>query len=266
MFSNRTVQQIVKSINFRTHNEFDNFKIHFELPEEIGGDSISKKETSLVNFLIKNRDCKGPNNSNLSVEIIEYLIEKSTTSYPYYFKQDELINALKKDGFEIKEKSVRKMLPEKVPVAQSENRLINILKKYNFDTALGHYNQAIASHGRGEWAAANAQLRSFVEDFFDQTHTKIQAGSGDTSNQRRGELEKAGFFRAEYNEYLHNGKGFIEGFWKRLHPEGSHPGLSEESDATFRLHLVLVVIHYYAERLDEILNANLKKSKLNVYN
>ncbi|MEI2630739.1 hypothetical protein [Erwinia aphidicola] len=253
MFSNRTIQEIVKAIKFSTHTEFDDFLIYFELPEEIGGLSISKKENSLVNFLIKNRDLKGPDNSNLSVEIIEHIIKKGKTSFSRNSNLDNLNNTLKKDGYELTENSVRKILPDEIPVAQTENRLNEILNKYGFSTAISHYNQAIASHGRGDWAAANSQLRTFVEDFFNQVHCKIQAGNGDTTNQKRGELEKAKFFRSEYNEYLHNGTGFIEGFWKRLHPQGSHPGLSEEEDSTFRLHLVLIVIHYYAERLDATL-------------
>lgn len=251
MFSNRTVQEIVKAIHFRTNNEFDDFIIYFELPEDFGGVSISKKETSLVNFLIKNQNHKGPNNSNLAIEIIEYIIGKNSRNYSWDTDYESLNNALKKDGYELTEKSVRQVLPDEIPVAQTENRLVDILNKYRFSTALGHYNQAIASHGRGEWAAANAQLRTFVEDFFDQIHSKIQAGNGSTSHHRRGELAKAGFFQADYNEYCNNGTGFIEGFFKRLHPEGSHPGLSEEADSTFRLHLILVVIHYYAERFDK---------------
>lgn len=254
MFSNRTIQQIVKAINFKTNNEFDDFVITFELPEYIGGASISKKESSLVDFLIKNKSRKGPNNSNLAIEIIEYAIEKHSSSYLWGSIHERLNNAIKKDGYELTEKSVRKVLPDEIPITQNENRLVDILNKYGFSTALGHYNQAIASHGRGEWAAANAQLRTFVEDFFDQIHLKIQAGNGLTSHSRRGELAKAGFFQADYNEFCNNGTGFIEGFFKRLHPEGSHPGLSEEADSTFRLHLIIVVIHYYAERFDNMFN------------
>ncbi|WP_456311511.1 hypothetical protein [Serratia proteamaculans] len=254
MFSNRTIQEIVKNIKFRTNIEFEDFLIHFGLPEGIGGDSIAKKENSLVNFLIKNKDIKGPENANLAIELIECIIKKEPRGYFKNNNLENLNNALKKDGYQLSDSSVRKVLPEEIPVAKTENRLVEILNKYGFSNAVGHYNQAIASHGRGDWAAANAQLRTFVEDFFNEVHLKIRAGSGSATNQKRGELEKAKFFRAEYNEYLHNGTGFIEGFWKRLHPEGSHPGLSEEADSTFRLHLVLVVIHYYAERLDTIQN------------
>ena len=93
---------------------------------------------------------------------------------------DYLSNALKKDGYEFTDVSVRKMLPDEVPVSQTENRLVAILEKYGFSTAVSHYNQVICSHGRGDWAASNSQLRTFVEDFFDRVHLKIQAGHGVT--------------------------------------------------------------------------------------
>lgn len=254
MFSNRTIQAIVNAVSFQTHSDFENFIIHFELSKDIDGVSIQKKENALVNFLINNPEIKGPDSSSLSVEIIEYIIKKNSLSYSRNVDSlmDKLENALKRDGYQLTETSVRKTLPEGIPVDKTENRLIEILKKYGFSTAEGHYTQAIASHGRGDWAASNAQLRTFTEDFFDQIHKKLQTGNGAKSHQRRQELANSGFFRADFNEFTGNGTGFVEGFWKRLHPEGSHPGLSEEPDATFRLHLVLVVIHYYAERFDSI--------------
>jgi len=33
----------------------------------------------------------------------------------------------------------------------------------------------------------------------------------------------------------------MKSFFRRLHPQGAHPGLSAEEDSTFRLHLVLLV-------------------------
>ncbi|WP_293648875.1 hypothetical protein [Pantoea septica] len=254
MFSNRTIQAIVNAVGFTTNNEFSDFIVRFELSEDIGGVSIAKKQSALVNFLIKNPEAKGPDNASLAIEIIEYIINKNRKYYSRSANSlmQELENALKKDGYELTETSVRKALPEEIPVDKTENKLIEILNKHGFSTAKGHYIQAIASHGRGDWAASNAQLRTFTEDFFDQVHKKLQAGNGANSHQRRQELANAGLFRAEFNEFTGNGTGFVEGFWKRLHPEGSHPGLSEEPDATFRLHLVLVVIHYYAERFDSI--------------
>ncbi len=137
-----------------------------------------------------------------------------------------------------------------MPIVVQEAELESLLSKHGFSVAKGHYIQAVAAHGRGEWAAANAQLRSFVEDLFNQLQDKICPGNCTTSQQKKQALADCGFFSSNYNEFLSNSTGFVEGFWKRLHPSGSHPGLSEELDSTFRLHLVILVAHYFMVRFD----------------
>jgi len=153
--------------------------------------------------------------------------------------------------FELTDDGIRQKLPEILPLVEKEDQLVALLSRRGFDTARGHYEQAVAAHTRGEWASANAQLRTFVEEFFDNVHAIVCGGTNESSNQKRIALAQAGFFVSDYNEFLSNGTGFVEGFWKRLHPQGSHPGLSEQSDCTFRLHLVILVLHYFLTRLDE---------------
>jgi hypothetical protein len=41
----------------------------------------------------------------------------------------------------------------------------------------------------------------------------------------------------------------MQAFFRRLHPAGSHPGLSDEDDSTFRLHLVLLVARNLLRRI-----------------
>jgi hypothetical protein len=183
----------------------------------------------------------------LVVEVIEFLLRNKSRVGDRF---SSFVHSLEKDGYQLTENSVRASLPSQIPLVENEDRLFEILRKRQFNVAIGHYQQALAAHGRGEWAAANAQLRSFVEEFFNHIHVIIKAGTATQSQARKEELAKIGFFSTQYNEFLHNGTGFVEGFWKRLHPEGSHPGLSESADSTFRLHLVLLVLHYFAERLD----------------
>lgn len=247
MFSRTTILELIKALNFRTHDEIERFVFELGMDGVVQGEYIKQKETSISKYLVANAGVKGPSGSELVVDVVEYLLKK--TPYTGY-EHTSLVNSLEKDGYILTETSVRKTLPPQIPLAESEDNLVTILKKRNFDIAIGHYEQAVAAHGRGEWAAANAQLRSFVEEFFNRVHSLINAGPATDTQQRKIELAKKGFFAAHYNEFLHNGTGFVEGFWKRLHPQGSHPGLSEQADSTFRLHLVLLVIHYFAERLD----------------
>lgn len=46
---------------------------------------------------------------------------------------------------------------------------------------------------------------------------------------------------AGLNEWDFQGGGFMESFFRRLHPQAADPGLSDEDDSTVRLHLVLLV-------------------------
>ena len=114
----------------------------------------------------------------------------------------------------------------------------------------------MAAHTRSDWAAANAQLRSFVEELFDRIAERLSGGQTTgllSSHARREWLATCTppFFDAALNEWEVGGKGgFVQGFWKRLHPQGSHPGLSDEVDATFRLQLVIITAEHFLRRFD----------------
>ena len=42
------------------------------------------------------------------------------------------------------------------------------------------------------------------------------------------------------NEWTADGRNFLNGLFKMLHTDGSHPGISDEDHSTFRLHLALI--------------------------
>jgi hypothetical protein len=249
MFSRKTIIEIVNALNFQTHDEVERFGIEFNLETVISCSYINQKETAIIKYLISNPEAIGPNGSKLVFELIEYELKKQGFD-SFSERYPELVHSLDRDGFELTENGLRRKLPAEFPIVEQEDQLISLLEKFEFVTAKGHYEQAVAAHSRGEWAAANAQLRTFVEEFFKKTQTIVCSGHCSTNNEPKNALANAGFFIKDYNEYLSNGTGFVEGFWKRLHPEGSHPGLSEQSDSTFRLHLVILVIHHFLMRLE----------------
>jgi hypothetical protein len=236
--------------------------LQFNLEDVLGGEGIAKKITRLMEYLIHNPELTGPQGSNLTLELIEFLFERDCGDQSFRREEPEetfpkLVNSLRLDGFAVDGLRLRTVLPDNVPVAQEENELKCLLGEYEFTTALGHLDQAIAAHTRGDWASANSQLRSFIEALFDDFSRELSEGSTEklkSSHARREWLAKRSppFFYSELNEWEINGKGgFVQGFWQRLHPEGSHPGLSDERDCTFRLHLVIIVSGYFLRRFDE---------------
>jgi hypothetical protein len=132
-----------------------------------------------------------------------------------------------------------------------------LLTRYGLQTPKGHLDQGISAHSEGNWAAANAQFRTFLESFFDDIATLIDpqaqgTRNGETRRQLLANLPTP-FLSRNLNEWSDDGKNFVNGTFKRLHPQGAHPGLSDEEDSTFRLHLVLLVARLFLRRLDATL-------------
>ncbi len=114
--------------------------------------------------------------------------------------------------------------------------------------------QALENHARGRWAAANAQLRTFFDALLDGIAERLDPASATLASgqQRRAKLAAMNFLSIPLNEWDNDGRGgFINGLVKRLHPQGAHPGLSDDDDCTFRLHIVLLTAALLLRRFDQ---------------
>ena len=130
-------------------------------------------------------------------------------------------------------------------------KFTNSSKHFGFAEPLGHLGQGIEAHARGDWAAANAQFRTFLEGLFDGIafHKGADKSAQPSSENRRAFLAKLGYLSETRNEWTQDGKNYINGLFKMLHTDGSHPGLSDEDHSTFRLHIVLVTARTFLRRL-----------------
>lgn len=147
---------------------------------------------------------------------------------------------------------LRAALPEEIDLPAADDEVHQLLKHFGFHVPLGHLDQAIAAHTRGDWAAANSQIRSFLEGLLDDIALRIdqqKAGLLPTSENRRAMLAEKGFLSKERNEWAPDGKSYVSGLFKMLHTDGSHPGLSDDDHSTFRLHLGLVTGRAFLRRL-----------------
>ncbi len=263
-FSRGTVIALINTWLKRTSvAEFDKMLLKYGL-EEVAPASIGTKPNrlnTLAKYLIANPDAIGPLGSPLILELIEEeIIRRLGIRDSIENPSPELVNSLKRDGYIIQDGELRTTLPQTMQLTQKEDELHLLLDKFGFSTAKGHLDQAITVHTRGEWASANGQLRTFVESLFDSIARTIapqETAQLRSSHQKREFLARSTppFFNPSLNEWnIGNNGGFVQGFWRRLHPEGSHPGLSDEEDSTFRLHLVVLTTHYFLARLDKRIN------------
>jgi hypothetical protein len=172
--------------------------------------------------------------------------------------QTAFARGLARDGYVLawddngRNPTLRAALPEEIQLPQTDDEVHELLKGARFMTPLGHLDQAIEAHTRGDWAACNAQLRTFLESLFDDIAHNMrptEAAASSTSENRRALLASIGFLAADRNEWTQDGKNYINGLFKMLHTQGSHPGLSDEDHSTFRLHVVLVTARTFLRRL-----------------
>lgn len=254
-FSRLTIIAAANVLTGLGHSRFDNLMLQLDVSAP--GHDLQTKATNLASFALDNPDRQTDDGRNLSDAIVYEAasLMGHRVSEPEYLLEDQkaLLHNLERDGFGFTEDGeLRRILPEVLDLPATDNEVHQLLDHFGFNTPRGHLDQAIAAHSRGEWAGANSQMRSFMEGLFDEIANIVDpanAGSAATGHARRQLLARAGFLSESLNEWSDQGTGFINGFFRRLHPHGSHPGLSDEEDATFRLHLVLLVARQMLRRL-----------------
>ena len=211
--------------------------------------SKQAKVNELTRFAQENPYHQTPLDSNLWDEIVG-----KAASFPRQKLSSAFIYALARDGFTIEDDgTLRRTLPCIADLPRTDDEVQILLDQLGMDTAKGHLDQAIENHSRGNWAAANGQIRTFLEDLFNEIarHLDPQHAAGKSSGHNMRQLLAATappFLQESLGEWSQDGKNFINGVFKLLNSEGSHPGLSNDDDSTFRLHLALIVARHYLRR------------------
>jgi hypothetical protein len=243
----------------RTHAGLDMLMLKLGVEDHVSSDGSKEiRVTALVRFAVKYPDTiveTIDGQITIGSAIVQEVIPMWERAQWSNWKTtwDQLLRGLDRDGFIVtNEGTLRRGLPQSVNLPEADDEIRSLLRQFSFLVPLGHIDQAVAAHTRGDWAAANSQLRSFVESLLDEIAGRCSpshATPAPTGHSARQLLATCGFFIPGLNEWKGNGTGFMEAFFRRLHPHGSHPGLSDADDATFRLHIVLIVARLLLRRL-----------------
>ncbi len=221
------------------------------------GNSMVHRTNALMQFYDEDQGRKTFDGDLLSEEIVKEAVRLSARREEKSDLQSALLRALNLDGFSVRHGDIIRTLPGELELPEAENEITRLLRKHQFITLQGHLDQAFRNHSTGDWAAANSQLRCFCEGMFNEIALKLAADATSLprSEDKRALLGKIGFFSTDLNEWSADGKNFVNGLFKRLHPEGPHPGLSDEEDSTFRRHIVLIAARLFLVRMDKTLSA-----------
>lgn len=247
-----------------TQANFDMLIVRIGLDEQIPlgpSKSVPAKSALLAHFV--NRHATDVINTlNGSMTLAEAVVREAvgmTNSDSAFASQASFLRGLALDGYtpywdeHTGMASLRAALPEDVDLPDADDEVHQLLKQFEFSISLGHLDQAIEAHTRGDWAAANSQTRTFLEGLLNEIaqHIDPQKTAGlSSSENRRSLLAERGFLSVSRNEWTNDGKNFLNGLFKMLHTDGSHPGLSDEDHCTFRLHIALVTGRNLLRRLN----------------
>lgn len=253
-FSRRTLFEACGLLgrSMQYHGQFEDLMYRWELDDyaENSAGAIHQRWRQVFRHLKDN-----PEAAYDGMSLIDLVVEEAATR-TYGSHDAEFIRALERDGFVLDEdRTLRRALPDSVDLPAADDEVHLLLDRHQLGTPKGHLDQAISAHADGNWAAANSQLRTFLESIFDEIALIMDpqnapgTNTGETRRQLLANLSPP-FLSRDLNEWSDNGKNFVNGTFKRLHPQGSHPGLSDEEDSTFRLHLVLLTARLFLRRLD----------------
>ena len=236
------------------HGEFEDLVLRWELDqlEDRNGQAVHQRFRELFRYLRDNPDATYEGRP-----LSDLVVEEAGRRVSEYQPGDAFVRALQRAGYFIEDGQLRRTLPETLDLPAADDEVHTLLTRYNLATPLGHLDQAIRAHGQSDWAAANSQVRSFLESLLDEiAYLRVpNAPRGQNQGEARREALanlQPPFLSVDLNEWGNQGKNLVNGVFKRLHPQGSHPGLSDEEDSTFRLHLVLLLGRLFLGRLDDL--------------
>ena len=143
---------------------------------------------------------------------------------------------------------------------EAESEIEVLLGRHGFQIAKGHLSQAVANFSQGNWSSANAMIRDFYQELLDKIAEHFGCDpsfSDDAKRQYLASDQSGPFLYHEYNEW-ENERGrpsYVLGLWARLHPHGSHPGLSDEEDCAFRFQIILITTRLFLRRFNKRVSA-----------
>jgi hypothetical protein len=263
-FARRTIIAAIAMLERMTQAQFTRFlyELGSDFPRWIGGETMSL--TKRLNTLIGVYDQAPDRLIDGEETLADVLVAKAISILPvereapwaksHEPRADEqtLRQRLAADGFVVSVGQLRRALPSDLQLPAAQDEISRLLEKHTLTVPKGHLDQALDAHARGNWAAANSQIRSFLDGLLDEIAERLDSSAAalPSGQQRRIRLAATGFLSRDLNEWDDNGLGYLNGLVKRLHPHGSHPGLSDSDDNTFRLHTVLLAAKLFLVRFD----------------
>lgn len=126
---------------------------------------------------------------------------------------------------------------EDVPLAANATALAEDLKSHGMDIAANHFDQAFQSLTAERWEAANGQLRATYEDVLIEVARTKFGWTGNSGGQALDVLHGKKALNGHEHDYL-------KGLWGMSHTNGSHPGMSNQTEAQIRMQSIVAAVRF----------------------
>ncbi len=249
-FSNRTLAELTERVaSAYSHSEIDLLLARLDAKgadEDDYGNKGNKLDRArrLVESLAGGDSERGGRVLDLLRDLLERTMEGSVldrdgTPYP---AMQHLVAGLRADGFDFVNGRVVAATPDAAPVAQEISLLESELLRHGFDVAAQHYRQAVDSFTDVRLEASNGQLRSCLEDVLIQLCGHVL---GESAGDPKGAIDKL-----RSNGAIDGDEAILlKGLVGMSNERGAHHGLTNEAEATFRLHMTTAVTRYLLARV-----------------
>lgn len=197
-FSRKTILAVTDILSGWSHSSLDRFLLEHGLEEaQLSGGSREARANGIARYLLGNPDATEEDGRNLVDAVVDEVVQSALSNCRGYsgfdyqiFQQrySALARGLERDGFSVEDGRLRRALPASLDLPAADDEVHALLEAYAFAVAAGHLDQAITAHSRGDWAAANAQLRSFIESLLDEIAERLAgnvSGLPPAGHQRR---------------------------------------------------------------------------------
>jgi len=245
--SNRTLACLIRAYQTSTknHNGVDLDILEFGLSDQINGTSVNSKSFEFLKAL-HDRACEGNDYRDL-IEVTERTLERANYYSEGWPNRDRLLNTLSLDGYEYNAHSGKLIptTPDPASLAPEISKLEQDLTDAGLTVAVTHYKQAYENFTAGSWEACNGAVRSFLENLFIELERGSSGENVADALAAIQRLKNAGYLDVKEHH-------MFNGFWKNIHDEGPHHGISSKEEALFRLHVGTAIGRYLLQRLSGV--------------
>lgn len=279
MFSKQLIESLVNFMP-EDHASMGQYLIRHDLNDrhivDLRKESIPKIQLAIINYLISNPDERDEHGESIVRGIVSEVVRILCNRCEFNeeeFDEDILefksapnfYHYLRLDGYDIdfEKKQLKAILPMEIECQEKEDYILNFLDRYTFTVAKEHYLEAKDNYLRNN-AAMTGQLRPFVESLLTNIARVIRSKENDNSDINTIPLEKDDAVKAmqvlakcqhpilfkDLNEWDGQSKGYFEAFWRRLHPQGNHPGIPVLDEVVYRYQLVLINVTILIKRFE----------------